>query len=355
MTKNWQNTRVAPTDSIRDTIQIIDQSSLQIALVIDEKGCLLGTATDGDIRRAILKGISLDAAIHSIMNASPTVAQAHDSTEQVLALMQHTRKHQIPILNSQGIVVDLAILESLLLQPTTTRPNAVVLMAGGLGTRLRPLTEHCPKPLLKVGSKPVLQTIIENFRDQGFKKFYLSVNYKAEMIEAYFGDGSAFAVSIEYLHENTRLGTAGALTLLPEQLEHPLIVMNGDLLTKVDYRKLLDFHHEHAATATMCVREYDFQVPYGVVEIDTHKIMGIQEKPIQRFFVNAGIYVLQPEALALIPAHSFFDMPTLFEKVLANAGECAAFPVREYWIDIGQLADLERANLEFMGEFDDRK
>ncbi|ALG67634.2 NTP transferase domain-containing protein [Beggiatoa leptomitoformis] len=348
MMKDWQKTLVLPTATLRDTIQALDNSALQIALVVDAERKLLGTVTDGDIRRAILKGLALESLIQNVMNTTPTVLRENASTAHILNVMKRARRHHIPLLNPQGIVVNLAVLDELI--QTGERQNSVVLMAGGLGTRLRPLTEHCPKPLLKVGNKPVLQTIIEGFREQGFTRFYLSVNYKAEMIEAYFGDGSAFDVNIQYLHEKDRLGTAGALTLLPDLPTEPLIVMNGDLLTKVDYRHLLDFHLEHQAIATMCVREYDFQVPYGVVQIDNHRILGIQEKPIQRFFVNAGIYVLQPSLLSLIPKETFFDMPTLFEKALAEKRETVVFPIREYWIDIGQMADLERAKIEFFAQ-----
>lgn len=347
--KSWQNTLVPPTATIRDTIQAIDTGSLQIALVADADDKLLGTVTDGDIRRAILKGVALDAPIQQVMNRRPITVPAQLNQEETLAFMRVNRVYRIPVVNDAGQVTGLALFDDLI--NPGERPNAVVLMAGGLGTRLRPLTNDQPKPLLKVGSKPVLQTIVENFRDQGFRRFYISVNYKAEMIQEYFGDGSPFDVAIEYLHEDQRLGTAGALTLLPEAPKEPLIVMNGDLLTKVDYRHLLDFHANHRSHATMCVREYDFQVPYGVVEINKHRITGIKEKPVQRFFVNAGIYVLEPEALAHIPAGQFYDMPTLFEQLLAEGEEACVFPIREYWIDIGQKADLERANLEFQEVF----
>ncbi len=349
MTYDWQRSLVSCSTSIRDTIQTIDTSALQIALVTDEQNLLLGTVTDGDIRRAILNNIQLDAPVYHIMHQSPVTITEDINRQSVLQLMRQTGKSRIPVINDKKQVVDLVVLESLV-QPEK-KENTVVLMAGGLGTRLRPLTENCPKPLLKVGEKPVLQTIIENFRDQGFSNFYLSVNYKADMIKNFFKDGSHLNVSIGYLHEYERLGTAGALTLLPHTPNTPLIVMNGDLLTKVDYQRLLNFHTEHHAQATMCVREYDFQVPYGVVKIDGQRIVDIQEKPINRFFVNAGVYVLQPEVLSLIPQKEFFDMPTLFQQLIAQQQECSVFPIREYWIDIGQMADLERANNEFNQNF----
>ncbi len=347
--KDWRKTLTSPQATIHQTIQIIDSSGLQIALVTDEHQTLLGVVTDGDIRRAILKGLPLSTVISEVMNTQPLTIQHGTSVETILTVIRKNSLQRIPIINAQKQVVNLALLETLI-QPEV-KQNRIVLMAGGLGTRLKPLTEHFPKPLLKVGSKPVLQTIIENFREQGFIHFYLSVNYKAEMIEAYFKDGSQFDVSIQYLQEKQRLGTAGALSLLPEIPNEPLIVMNGDLLTKVDYRQLLNFHNEHQAAATMCVREYDFQVPYGVVEIEQQRITGIKEKPVQRFFVNAGIYVLNPESLSEIPHEQFFDMPSLFEKLIAQQKNTVVFPIHEYWIDIGQMADYEKANNEFAQNF----
>jgi NDP-sugar pyrophosphorylase family protein len=223
-------------------------------------------------------------------------------------------------------------------------------MAGGLGTRLRPLTENTPKPLLPVGGRPLLETIVENFANQGFQKIFLSVNYKAEMFEQHFGDGSRFGVQIEYIHESDRMGTAGALTMLPSRPENPLIVMNADLLTTLDFRQFLEFHRAHRAKATMGVREYAFQVPYGVVEADGERLVSISEKPVHQFFVSAGMYILEPEVLDRIPAGCFFDMPTLFQSMLDEKVDAAVFPVREYWLDIGRLDDLERAQVEF-GKF----
>ena len=212
---------------------------------------------------------------------------------------------------------------------------------------LGPLTANQPKPLLKVGQKPILETIMENFIRHGFRKFYFSVNYLGEMIETHFGDGSRWGVRIEYLREQKRLGTAGALSLLPEKPDKPFFVMNGDILTNVDFAQLLHFHVHTGATATMCVRDYDFQVPYGVVRIEGERLARIEEKPVQRFFVNAGIYVLEPPALDLTPADTFFDMPQLFERIVECGQEAAVFPIREYWLDIGRGDDLQRARSEY--------
>lgn len=343
--KEWKKILITQEVTIRDTLQIIDASAMQIALVVDEENRLLGTVTDGDIRRGILKGINLDDHVMKIMNPHPTVAKSYERRDIILAVMKLKRLNHIPVIDDDGRVSSVETLQDLL--QVDVKDNIVVLMAGGMGTRLRPLTDDCPKPLLKVGGKPVLETILENFMEYGFKKFYLSVNYKANMIKEYFGDGNRWGVEIDYIYEDKPLGTAGALSLLPEKPNQPLLVMNGDLLTKVNFQQLIDFHSVHQAQATMCVREYNFQVPYGVVNMDQHRLTEIEEKPLQRFFVNAGIYVLEPKVLELIPNNEFFDMPNLFKKIINKSGETTAFPIREYWMDIGQLNDYERANVEF--------
>jgi len=343
--KDWQKLLIAPSTPILETLQNIDSMGMQIALVVDANGKLLGTVSDGDIRRGIIKGMALSDTVDKVMNHSPVTSEVGEDRKEILKRMKSRWRQRIPVIDSEGRVVGLSVLEELLQEEQ--RPNWVLLMAGGLGTRLKPLTDDCPKPLLQVGGKPILETTLLNFIDYGFRKFYLSVNYKAEMIEEYFGNGSKWGVKIEYLRETERLGTAGCLGLLPEAPTTPLIVMNGDLLTKVNFPNLLDFHNERSAKATMCIREYDFQVPYGVVRLEDDSIMGIDEKPVQKFFVNGGIYVLDPEVLNLIPQKQFFDMPSLFGKITASQGKTAAFPIREYWLDIGQMTDFERANGEF--------
>jgi NDP-sugar pyrophosphorylase family protein len=226
-------------------------------------------------------------------------------------------------------------------------------MAGGLGSRLRPLTDDTPKPLLKIGGKPVLEIIIDNFLAQGFRRFFISINYKSEQIRDHFADGSEWGAEIRYLEEDRRLGTAGSLALIEEPPAAPFVVMNGDLLTKVSFQNLMDFHAEQRSVATMCVREYDFQVPFGVVETDHTKIISIEEKPRQRFLVNAGIYVLNPEALGFISDDTSQDMTYVFESLIKADMETAVFPIREYWLDIGRLDDFEQANSDFENLFED--
>jgi len=348
--KDWKQAVVSPQDTIRDAIRTIDAGGIQTALVIDQENLLQGTVTDGDIRRAILKDLPLETSVATIMKTNPTIARQGDAKESILVTMKLTGHRHIPILDEKNHVVEVAFLEDLI--QTEALENWVILMAGGLGTRLRPLTENCPKPLLQIGNKPILQTILENCRDHGLKKFYISINYKAEMVKEHFGDGSRWGVTIKYIEEQKRMGTAGALSLLDEKPDSPVLVMNGDLLTKVNFQNLLDFHKEHNAQATMCVREYHFQIPYGVVEINGQRITSIIEKPSQRFLVNAGIYVLQPETLGLIPADTFFDMPDLFKWLIERGLTAAAFPIREYWVDIGQLPDLEQARGDYKEIFD---
>lgn len=350
--KGWNDSVILSGASIRDALQVMDKSALQIVFVVDEDNCLLGVVTDGDIRRSILRGEELSTPVKIVMNVHPVTALQGLERTALLRIMKARGVRQIPLLDKEKHLVGLAQMEELLCRPQ--RDNVVVLMAGGLGTRLRPLTDKIPKPLLKVGSKPILETILESFLDAGFHRFYFAVNYKSQMIEDYFGDGSCFGAEIEYLHENKRMGTAGALYFLPELPKEPILVMNGDLLTKVDFGELLDYHIEQGAAATMAVREYSYQVPYGVIEFDGERIEGIREKPSYSFFVNAGIYALSPEAVARVDKEEFFDMPQLF-NVLVEAGEkTTVYPVREYWLDIGRMDDFERAQEEYEEMFEDK-
>lgn len=344
---NWKDVVVSPETLLGDAIAKVDASGLQVALVLAPDDSLLGILTDGNIRRAILAGKGLQVPVSEVMSPQPTAVPASMARDEMLALMRLKVFHHLPLVDEAGRVVGLVTVDDLV--GAAERPNWVVLMAGGLGTRLQPLTDECPKPLLSVGGKPILETIIESFAEQGFKRIFLAVNYKAEMIRDHFGAGDRWGVQVEYLHESTRLGTAGALSLLPKRPTAPVVVMNGDLLTRPNFDNLLQFHHAQGAAATMAVREYGFQVPYGVVRLDGARIEAIEEKPVQRFFVNAGIYVLSPEALDHLPTETFFDMPTLFEHLIVAGKTTAAYPLREYWIDIGRMEELERAQQEWIG------
>ncbi|MDD9968297.1 MAG: nucleotidyltransferase family protein [Myxococcales bacterium] len=332
---------LGPEASTRKAVAILDANHEQIALVVDRGGVLLGTITDADVRRAMLAGVAPEDPVAGVMNKSPTVASAALDRRAALAILRRSRHRHLPLVDDAGRLCDIVCTVERIPEP---HGSSALIMAGGLGRRLRPLTDDVPKPLLRVGHKPLLERIIEGFVEAGFRRVFLAVNYRAEMVQEYFGDGSSLGVRIDYLHEERPLGTAGALALLPRSLCDPLVVMNGDLLTKLDFRQLLDFHRQHGASATMCVREHDVQIPYGVVCIDGHRLEGIDEKPVHRMFVNAGIYVLSPAAVASVSPGEACSMPALFDKLLADGERPGVFPIHEYWIDIGHATDYERAN-----------
>ncbi|MEI7026251.1 nucleotidyltransferase family protein [Paenibacillus sp. y28] len=336
---------VHPHTTIQQAMQIIEQDAAQIAIVTAPSQRLLGTVTDGDVRRAILKGVKLHEPVQQIMNTNPTSIPQGASREAVLQLMIRHGLRRIPVLDDDGRVVGIEALEDLLQVPR--QDNWVVIMAGGLGSRLAPLTNDCPKPLLTVGNKPILETILQSLAAYSFTNFFFSVHYKAEMIENYFGDGSKWGVRIQYLREQQQLGTAGALTLLPSVPDKPLIVINGDLLTSLNFPQLLQFHLETGSAATMCIREYTYSIPYGLVRTDQHRFLGMQEKPIQKSYVNAGIYVMNPHVLSRLPANTRTDMPQLFQRLTDLKLPVSVFPVQEYWLDIGQPEDYERANRDY--------
>ena len=348
---NHNEITIFKNQTIKEALEVIDKGAIRIAIVLDEQMKVIGTITDGDIRRGLLNGLELGSQIESLYFKEPTLANINDSRESIIQKALSKRLYQIPIVDDEGKLVDIEDLATLL--KVNTRRNRVILMAGGLGTRLRPLTEDIPKPLLKVGNKPILETIIENFAKYGFVNITISVNYKADMIKSYFGDGSKFGVNIDYIEETQRLGTAGALSLLESRPQEPFFVMNGDLLTNVNFTHLLDFHSFENSVATMCVREYDYQVPYGVIETDGSNITSIKEKPVQKFFVNAGIYTLSPQVFEYIPKGEFFDMPTLFEKLITEKLKTISFPVHEYWLDIGRMSDFEQAQSEYFRVFNE--
>ena len=347
--KNIEVIKLKQNATIKEALGIIDSGAMQIALVVDDNDKLIGTLTDGDIRRGILRGLDLDSSIETIVFKEPAVAKISSTKEEILKIALSKKLHQIPIVDDNGIVLDLKEIEELVEPKIKT--NRVILMVGGLGTRLRPLTQDTPKPMLKVGNKPILQTIVEKFAEYGFVNITMCVNFNASIIRDYFGDGREFGVNIDYVLEQKRMGTAGALSLLKERPNEPFFVMNGDLLTNVNFEHIFNYHMLNKATATMCVREYDYEVPYGVVKMNDNKIIEIAEKPVQKFFVSAGIYMLSPEILDLIPQDEFYDMPTLFEKLIKLSKNVISFPIREYWLDIGRMEEYQRANEEYKEVF----
>jgi len=341
---DWRKVLLAPEDSLERAIKVLHEGGCRIALVADKFGVLLGTVTDGDIRRALITQLTMKTSVNLVMNSTPITVNNKITNKEILSLMSDRGLLHIPIVDKDGILCGLETLQHLIESPIYDNP--IFIMAGGFGTRLHPLTKDTPKPLLKVGIKPILEMIIEQFISYGFHNFYISTHFKSEQIRDYFKNGELHNISIKYIHEDTPLGTAGSLGLLPNNIpDLPMIVMNGDLLTKVDFKNLLDFHCDNNVEATMCVREYDFQVPYGVVEIDNYKIKKIKEKPVHKFFVNAGIYVLSKNLINKVDGKSYLDMTDFLEKEL-NSDEVCAFPIHEYWLDIGQMDEYEKANRE---------
>ena len=334
--------------SIKEALEVIDKGAIKVAVVLSDDGLLLGMLNDGDIRRALLKGMSLDDSITSIINKHPVVANINDTKERILELANEKKLHQIPII-SNGKLIGIQDIREFL--APKNKPNKVILMVGGLGTRLRPLTNDVPKPMLDVGNKPILHTIVENFAKYGYTDIIMCVNYKSEIIKEYFGNGDKFGVKIEYVLENQRMGTAGALSLLKERPKDDFFVMNGDLLTNVNFEYLHEYHKDSNALASICIRKYEMQVPYGVVNVRANKVTSIEEKPTQSFFVSAGIYMFSPIVLDFIPKGVFYDMPTLFSELLKQGFAVHPFFIREYWLDIGRMDEYRRANDEYEGVF----
>lgn len=330
---------------MRDAIDVIDRSGLKVVMVVDSDRTLLGLVTDGDIRRALLRGHDLTTSLETIMTRHPKTAPAGTSKTALLSRLRHEQILHLPLVDGENRVIDLAYLPEIESLPSF--PNSVVIMAGGLGQRLRPITETIPKPMVEVGGRPLLHTTVEMLVSQGFNNITMSLNYLGEIIRDYFEDGKKFGANIHYVQEKDRLGTAGALSLLEEKPEFPFFVMNGDILTSIDFGAMLDFHVKSGSVATMAVNKYSYNVPYGVINVGNDRILSIKEKPTYDLFVNAGIYVIDPSVIAQIPQDQYFDMPTLFDKLIGAGGLTSPFPIREQWIDIGQVADLARANREY--------
>jgi dTDP-glucose pyrophosphorylase/CBS domain-containing protein len=343
--KSWERVLIGPDTTLREALETIERGGAQMALVASADRRLLGTLTDGDLRRALLKGQALSDKVTGAMFSTPTCARVGEDRNAILATMRRLGLHQVPVVDAAGIVVGLETVDDFLAAPA--RDNWVVVMAGGLGQRLEELTRNTPKPMLKVGPRPLMETIVRGYADQGFKQFYFAVNYKAEQIEAHFGDGSALGVEIRYLRETQRMGTAGALSLIPEAPRAPFFVTNADLLMKENFGYMLDRHIELDADGTMAVRAFEMQVPFGVVRERDGSIEAIEEKPIERYVVNAGIYILSPKALELVPRDRLFDMPSLFSAMVSHGMQTRCHHIDGYWLDIGRMPDYERANLDF--------
>ena len=340
----WRKALLFSTANLQEAISTLNLTGLKIALVVSDQGVLYGTISDGDIRRGLLRGLELASPITSVMHRHPLVVPPNLSYEAVRQLMVANKVQQIPIVDGQRRVLGLHSWDEL--TPNESRSNPFVIMAGGQGTRLRPHTETCPKPMLCVAGKPLLEHIIERAKAEGFSNFVLAIHYLGHMITDHFGCGESLGVHIEYLREESPLGTAGALSLIAPIFEQPFIVTNGDVLTDIHYREILDFHVRYEASATMAVRLHEWQHPFGIVQTDGMDIVGFEEKPVARAHINAGIYVLDPEALGVLQTGAHCDMPSMFEKLQACNKRTVAYPMHEPWLDVGRPDDLSRANAE---------
>ena len=348
--KDWKKTTIKKNDSLEKAIKVLHLGGLRLALVVDDKMKLLGTITDGDIRRAILDHLPMSTVIEEVMSKDPLTALISDSEDAVMSKMRSRDLLHIPIVDKDDILVGLKTLQDLTYNNKLHNP--VVIMAGGFGKRLHPLTEDLPKPLLEVGGHPILETILSRFIKYGFHNFYISTYYKAHQIHNYFGDGSSLGVNINYINEDKPLGTAGSIALLPENLpDLPILMMNGDVLTNVNFEHLLNFHQEHNGIATLCIREYDVQIPFGVVDIKKQKAKKFLEKPVKKFFVNAGIYVFERDLINRVNSGQYIDMPTLLENQINDGYTVNVFPIHEYWKDVGHMEEYKSVNNAFNNGF----
>jgi dTDP-glucose pyrophosphorylase len=332
--------------SLRTAMTCIDRGAKGIALVVDEQNRLVATLTDGDLRRAVLAGCGLDLPIATLLEklraqnkSNPITLPIGSARETIIKEMKAQAVRQIPLVDEQGRVIELAVLDALVGEPHV--PVHAVVMAGGYGKRLMPLTANTPKPMLRVGEQPLIERLVHQLKQAGIARVNISTHYKEDQISAHFGNGDAFGIEVEYVSEEQPLGTAGGLSLVSG--DDPMLVINGDILTALDFRALLNFHFEHSAEMTVAVREYGFDVPYGVVDTDGLHVTAVTEKPTVKFFVNAGIYLIAPSARKLIPSGQHFDMPQLIDLLVKAGGRVISFPVWEYWLDIGRHEDYEQA------------
>lgn len=339
---NIERLKLRPNTSIKEALKIVGLERVRMAIVVDSRDKFLGILSDSNIRKALAAGESLQSPIKAIYTKNPITITEKTSKAEILKLSSKYDIYDFPVLNERGQILSIKSISSLL----SRLPNFVVIMAGGLGSRLKELTKDTPKPMLKVGKKPILESITQRLSEQNFEKFIFCVNYKRQVIEDYFKDGGDFGLKIRYIKERKKLGTAGALSLIKEKFQHSFIVMNGDILTDLDFNALLKAHQRSKALMSVCVREFSYQIPYGVITEKGGFITHIEEKPSQKFLVSAGIYVCEPQILELLEKNTYLDMPELIERVM-QVGRVNSFLIEDYWIDIGRFEEFKRANDEF--------
>lgn len=342
MDSRWRRALISPEATLAETIENLNTVAIKLALCVDAEGRLIGAVTDGDLRRGLLRGLTMQDPVREIANPNPLVVPEGADRDMVLAIMKVNKVLQVPVVDTAGRVVGLHLWDALDTVPS--HDHTMVIMAGGKGMRLRPYTTNCPKPMLPVAGKPMLQHIIERAKSQGFRHFVLSLNYLGQMIRDHFGDGTAYGVTIVYVEEDEPLGTAGALSLIQPRPESAFVVTNGDVLTDIDYRELIEFRERHNAHGVMAVRMYEWTNPYGVVQMEGVNITGFAEKPVSRSHINAGVYAFSPAALEHLVQDRHCDMPTLFDRLREAKHRTVAYPMHEPWLDVGRPDDLERAN-----------
>lgn len=342
------------TDStIKNAMEVIEKGGRGIALVVDNDRRLLGIITDSDVRRAILKDVPLNNTVKSIMNEHFTFVSTNYTKKLVQTIFEQKSIIQLPVLDDNMRVTDIIYFNEF--NKKISKDNYAIVMAGGLGTRLSPLTKDIPKPMLMVGARPILETIIEQLKSFGFINIILSLNYKGEMIENYFQDGSNFGVNISYIKEKKRLGTAGAIKLAEKYLDKSFFVTNGDVLTKLNFEQFMQFHKKNNNAITIGTKKYELQIPYGVVDIKNEAVTRLNEKPMLNFFINAGMYCLEPETIGYIPKNKYFDITQLIDRYINEKRSVGSYPIMEYWMDIGQMDDYKQANLDYNDLFTTEK
>tara|TARA_B100002019_G_C21219188_1_gene573725 strand:- start:126 stop:1169 length:1044 start_codon:yes stop_codon:yes gene_type:complete len=341
--KNVFKICIKSNKTLFDVLKNLENEESQIVLIINEDKKLLGTISDGDIRRHLITGNTLDTKVSEVMNKNFVSVNQDEKKQRILQIMREKGINQIPVINDSGEIIEIVLLKELI-EVKNYLENPVVIMAGGIGSRLRPFTENCPKPMLKIGDKPILEILIEQLIDNGFSNFYISVNYLKEQIIKYFGDGSKWNIDIKYLIEDKPLGTAGALSLLPKEINKPFIVINGDILTKFNMKQLIDFHLNNESYLTICAREYEVNIPFGVIETNGIELKNIIEKPTYRNYINAGVYTFDSEVLKVISRKETIDMPVLIKRLKSSNKKIIICPIHEYWIDIGQHESLNKAH-----------
>lgn len=345
---NWRDTIISSDSSIRDAMQLIDRCGVRVALVADANLRLIGTVTDGDVRRGLLRQLDMSDMVSDVMNRTPLLAGVKTTRDERITLLEKNELLALPIVDDVGKLIGLSTLSQLM--HYEKRDNPVFIMAGGFGTRLKPLTDNCPKPMLPIGDRPMLAHVLDHFIEQGFHKFYISTHYMPEVISSYFGNGSELKCSITYIHEETPLGTGGALGLLPYEMPQlPLIMVNGDVLTKLDFNRMLEHHERHGFDATMCVREVEHQVSFGVIESKGELITSIVEKPTYRYYINSGIYILSSDCTLSVEPNARIDMPTLLELRMEKKFKVGKYISYDYWLDIGRLDDYKKAQQDIKG------